>query len=147
MNVASLGGLKSSDSIYGIIGIDTAICLEYPISGSLTVIVRGEEITITFRFPFDRSVASGRLLVKFTTFHWDYSRGLNYLYSSNGINWTLLSEVGPPGHGKYNTGGWNGDLPAMFLGASDIWLEARLYAYGPTAYVGGSRCNTAQLSR
>ncbi len=83
-----------------------------------------------------------------TTFHWDYSQGHAYLYgSTDGVDWQLLSEVGPPAHGTYNSGGWSGDLPEIFIGAQDIWLEARLYAYGPSAYVGGVRCNTAQLTR
>ena len=41
IGVQSLGGLKSGGSIYGSIGIDTEICLNYPVSGSLTVVVRG----------------------------------------------------------------------------------------------------------
>ncbi len=35
----------------------------------------------------------------------------------------------------------------MFTGENDIWLEARIYAYGPTAYFWGVRCSTARLSR
>lgn len=220
VSVQSLGGLKSSGSIFGTIGIDTAICLNYPVSGSLTVIVKGQEINITFspdcdggvahetsgsasetftygygspasptalnyvastsnaevaqegtfwywrpmvggefldetdpgvitfHFPFESPVVSGRLVARMTTFHWDYSQGHGYLYgSTDGAAWQLLAEVGPPAHGEYNIGGFSGDLPEMFIGASDIWLEARLYAYGPTAYVGGVRCNTAEFSR
>jgi hypothetical protein len=220
ITVSPQGGAKSSGSISGTIGIDTEICLEYPTHGSLTVVIAGETITITFspdcdgkasysssgsssdsfeygfgspagadalyyldsisnaevgqeapfwywrssvgaetlgettpgvitfHFPFDRPVVSGRLLVRMTTFHWDYSQGHSYLYgSTDGDDWQLLSEVEPPAHGEYTIGGWSGDLPEMFIGESDIWLEVRLYAYGPTAYIGGVRCNTAQLSR
>ncbi len=103
---------------------------------------------ITFHFPFDSPVVNGRLVARMTTFHWDYSQGHGYLYgSTDGVDWQLLSEVGPPAHGEYSIGGWSGDLPEMFIGARNIWLEARLYAYGPTAYVGGVRCNTAEFSR
>jgi hypothetical protein len=35
----------------------------------------------------------------------------------------------------------------MFIGSTDMWLEVRLYSYGPRAVEGGVWCNTAQLSR
>jgi hypothetical protein len=220
INVGSVANLKSAGSMSGTIGIDTAICLEYPISGSLTAVVKGEEITITFspdcdggvshetsgppyetfsygfgspesvnaldyvaatsnaevaheeegrywrpmvgaqtlaatnpgvvtfHFPFDGSIVGGRLLVVLTNFHFTYSQGHSYLYgSTNGVDWQLLSEIEPPAQGGYNQGGWNGDLPDMFIGASDIWLEARMFSYGPRAEEGGVWCNTAQLCR
>lgn len=221
INAQALGGLKSSGSISGTIGIDTEICLNYPISGSLTVVVRGETVTITFspdcdggvthetgggeptgsfghsygspaspaglnyvssttnaevaqegddwywrpmfgaetlaetdpgvitfRFPFESRVLGGRLFLRMTTFHWDYSQGHAFLYgSTDGVDWQLLSELEPPAHGGWAGGGWSGDLPEMFIGATDIWLEVRLFAYGPTANAGGVRCNTAQFSR
>jgi len=220
INVGPVGGLKNAGSISGTIGIDTAICLNYPISGSLTAVIKGEEVTITFspdcdggvshetsgppyetfsygfgspesanamdyvtatsnaevaqeeegrywrpmvgaqtlaatdpgvvtfHFPFDSSIVGGRLLVVLTTFHFTYSQGHNYLYgSTDGVHWQLLSEIDPPAQGGYNQGGWNGDLPDMFIGASDIWLEARMFSYGPRAEEGDVWCNTAQLCR
>lgn len=220
INVGSVANLKSAGSMSGTIGIDTAICLEYPISGSLTVVIKGEEVTITFspdcdggisyetsgppyetfsygfgspesanaldyvaatsnaevaheeegrywrpmvgaqtlaatdpgvvtfHFPFDSSIVGGRLLVVLTNFHFTYSQGHSYLYgSTNGVDWRPLSEIEPPAQGGYNQGGWNGDLPEMFIGASDIWLEARMFSYGPRAGEGGVWCNTAQLCR
>ena len=220
INVGPVGNLKSAGSMSGTIGIDTAICLKYPISGSLTVVIKGEEVIITFspdcdggvshetsgsssetfsygfgspesanaldyvtatsnavvaqeeegrywrpmvggqtlaatgpgvvtfHFPFDGSIVGGRLLVVLTNFHFTYSQGHSFLYgSTNGVDWQLLSEIGPPDEGGYNQGGWSGDLPDMFIGASDIWLEARMYSYGPRAEEGDVWCNTAQLCR
>ena len=220
IDVGPVAGLKNGGSISGAIGIDTAICLEYPISGSLTAVVRGEEITITFspecdggvshtttgppletftysygspassaslnyitstsnaevaqeengwywrpmigaetlgdtepgvvtyHFPFDGQIVGGRLIHQMTTFHWNYSQGHIFLYgSTDGNNWQLLSEVEPPEYAGYRLGGWNGDLPEMFVGSTDMWLEVRLYSYGPRAVEGGVWCNTAQLSR
>jgi hypothetical protein len=220
IDVGSAAGLKNGGSMSGAIGIDTAICLEYPISGSLTAVIRGEEVTITFspdcdggvsdtttgppletftysygspanpaslnyitstsnaevaqegdgwywrpmigaetlgdtepgvvtyHFPFDGRIVGGRLNHQMTTFQWSYSQGHVFLYgSTDGANWQLLSEVEPPAHGEYRLGGWNGDLPEMFIGSTDMWLEVRLYSYGPRAVEGGVWCNTAQLSR
>ncbi len=48
VDVGSPAGLKSAGSISGSIGIDTAICLEYPISGSLTTVLNGQVVTFTF---------------------------------------------------------------------------------------------------
>jgi len=220
ITVGPVGGTKSSGSLSGTIDIDTAICLEYPISGSLTAVVEGETITITFRpncdgtvereiavsssdsfsygygspaspnardhiasssnaevasegtvwywrpsvgaetigettpgvvtfhFPFTRQVASGRLLLQLATFHWSYSRGHAYLYgSTDGVDWQLLAEVEPPEFGEARGGGWNGDLPLLFIGATDIWLQTRLFSFGPNAASGGVYCNTVQMSR
>jgi len=46
ISVSPAGGTKSSGSLSGTIGIDTAICVEYPISGCLTLTVEDEVITI-----------------------------------------------------------------------------------------------------
>jgi len=220
INVGPAGNLKSAGSMSGTISIDTAICLNYPISGSLTAVIKGEQVVITFspdcdggvshetsgppyetfsygfgspesanaldyvaatsnaeiaheeegrywrpmvgaqtlaatdpgvvtyHFPFDSSIAGGRLRVILTNFHFTYSQGHSHLYgSTNGVDWQLLSEIEPPAQGGYNQGGWNGDLPNMFIGASDIWLEARMFSYGPRAEEGGVWCNTSQLCR
>jgi len=56
ITVDPIGRLKSNGSLYGIIGIDTAICLEFPISGSVTAEVEGEIITIVFRPDCDGTV-------------------------------------------------------------------------------------------
>jgi formylglycine-generating enzyme required for sulfatase activity len=71
ITVATVAGRKSSGSLSGTIGIDTEICLEYPISGSLTATVDGTEITITFQPDCDGSVdhetgASGSPSMTFT---------------------------------------------------------------------------------
>ena len=57
INVGPVGSLKSAGSMSGTIGIDTAICLNYPISGSLTVVIKGEEVTITFSPDCDGGVS------------------------------------------------------------------------------------------
>jgi len=207
---------KSIGSLVGTIEIDTEICLDYPISGSLTVELKGEIITITFgpdcegdieheieplpvfnysygnpaapgaddfivstenvkvtnegpvtywqpefgglnleetdpglityHFPFDSPVESGQLYVQIATFHFWYSRGHAFIYgSTDGTNWQSLAELPPPeenmGHGNVV----QGDLPEMFIGATDIWFQIRLYCYGSSAPIGS--CNTAQHSR
>jgi len=218
IDAGSPAGLKSSGSISGSIGIDTAICLEYPISGSITTEVQGQVVTFTFsphcdgivdheilpsstfshsygspespaaqeyvtqawkavvaaeeegrywrpiqgaetidsttpgviimHFPFDQTIIGGRLMLQVSTFHFSYSRGHAYIYgSTDGENWQQLAELEPPAAGMGHTGGLNGDLPEMFIGATDIWLRTRLYAYGPRAAEGGVWCNTAQMSR
>lgn len=218
IDIAPEGGPKSAGSMSGTIGIDTEICLEYPISGSLTTTVDNEVITITFgpecdgsvdhgltpsktfsysygdpsgptardyivstnnaeveivdsvrywratvggedlgetepgvityHFPFDGPAVSGHLLAQLAVWHFSYSRGHAYLYgSTDGVDWQLLAEVPPPDLGQGRGGGWNGDLPAMFIGETDIWLQIRLYSFGPNAAAGGIYCNTAQHSR
>ena len=218
IDVGSQAGLKRAGSISGSIGIDTAVCLEYPISGSLTTVLDGQVVTFTFgpdcsgdvdyeigpsdtfshsygspespaaqeyvtnvsnaevaaeeqgrywrpmlgeetidatnpgviimHFPFDRPIIGGRLMLQVSTFHFTYSRGHAFIYgSTDGVNWQQLAELEPPASGSGHSGGLNGDLPAMFVGASDIWLRTRLYAYGPRAAEGGVWCNTAQMSR
>jgi hypothetical protein len=218
IDVDSPSALKRAGQISGSIGIDTAVCLEYPISGSLTTVLNGQVVTFTFspdcsgdvdyeigpsdtffysygspesptaqeylttvsnaevaaeeegrywrpmlgeetigatdpgvitlHFPFDRPIIGGRLMLQVSTFHFSYSRGHAYVFgSTDGANWRQLAELEPPAAGAGHTGGLNGDLPAMFIGATDIWLQTRLYAYGPRAAEGGVWCNTAQMSR
>ncbi len=99
-------------------------------------------------FPFDRPIIGGRLMLQVATFHFTYSQGHAFIDgSTDGVNWQQLAELEPPASGLGHTGGLNGDLPAMFVGASDIWLRTRLFAYGPRAAEGGVWCNTAQMSR
>lgn len=212
------GNRKTSGAISGTIDIDTAICLEYPTGGSLTVDLGGEIVSmtfspdcsgdlqpnvepgkafsysygnpeetaaqtyivstsnaevgeegtgrywrptvgaenfadappgvITFHFPFSSPVVSGHLKAQIVTFHWSYSEGVAELYgSTDGATWQLLSHVDPPEYGTAASGGWNADLPDMFIGASDIWLRVKLVTYGPSAASGGINCNTAQFSR
>jgi hypothetical protein len=103
---------------------------------------------ITFRYAFDRPVVGGELFFSVATFHWSYSRGHAFLFgSTDGANWQQLSEVEPPAFGLGQGGGWNGPLPTLFTGATDIWLQVRLYSYGPDASRGGVYCNTAQMFR
>jgi hypothetical protein len=207
----------------GTIVVDTAICEQYPVSGSLTMVHQGELVTIapspecdgsadrdvvvmpptidfvypygnpggpramafvssvdnavvtndgqgdgaywrsmvggetfesttpgviTHHFAFDRPIAGGRLLYTLAVWHFSYSRGHAFLYgSTDGTSWQKLSELEPPDFGTGRGGGWNGALPEMFVGATDIWLQARLYSYGESAWRGGVYCNTAQMSR
>jgi len=102
---------------------------------------------VTLHFAFDRAVAAGTLRLEMWTYYWWYSRGHSFLFgSTDGIDWQQLSEVAPPdAEGGVRGGGWSGSLPAMFIGATDIWLQARLYSYGSRAESGAT--NTAQLFR
>ncbi len=102
---------------------------------------------VTLHVAFDRPIVSGSLVLKLTTFYWSYSRGHNFLFgSTDGLGWQQLAEVPPPdAEGGARDGGWNGPLPAMFIGATDIWLQARLYSYG--TFAGQGATNTAQLFR
>jgi len=103
---------------------------------------------ITHHFGFDRPIVGGRLLFRLAVWHFSYSRGHAFLYgSTDGHTWQMLDEVPPPDVNQAAGGGWSGPLPQMFIGATDIWLEARLYSYGPSAPRGGVYCNTAQFSR
>ena len=103
---------------------------------------------VTHHFGFDRPIVGGRLQLRLAVWHFSYSQGRAFLFgSTNGTTWQQLSEVLPADSGQARSGGWNGPLPEMFIGASDIWLEARLYSYGPSAASGGVYCNTAQFSR
>jgi hypothetical protein len=209
---------KSVGSMSGSVGIDTEICLDYPISGSLTTVVENEVITITFgpecdgsfgrgvepsdvfsysyanpgapnareyivstsnaevgsegdarywrpvagaeefvdtepavityHFPFDRPIAGGRLYAILAVWHFWYSQGHAFLYgSTDGVNWELLVEAAPPELDQGRGANWNGDLPQMFIGETDIWLQGRLYCWGSRAAVGGIYCNTAEMSR
>ncbi|MGV8042163.1 MAG: hypothetical protein AB2L07_19590 [Thermoanaerobaculaceae bacterium] len=103
---------------------------------------------ITSHFAFDRPIVGGRLLTTIASFHWSYSKGHTFLYgSTDGSTWQKLSEVPPPGFGTGKAGGWNGPLPELFIGAKHIWLQTRLYSYGPSAPSGGVWTNTAQAWR
>lgn len=103
---------------------------------------------ITSHFAFDRPIVGGRLLTTIGSFHWSYSRGHTFLYgSTDGSTWHKLSEVPPPDIGTGRGGGWNGPLPELFIGAKHIWLQTRLYSYGPSAPSGGVWTNTAQAWR
>jgi len=217
-NVTVGSSAKSLGSMSGTIGIDTEICLDYPISGSLTTVVENEVITITFgpecdgsigrsvepsdifsydygdpagpsardyivsvsnaevgiegsahywrpimgaeefvdtepgvityHFPFDRPIVSGHLYATLAVWHFWYSRGHAFLYgSTDGEDWELLVEAQPPELDQGRGANWNGDLPEMFIGETDIWLQGRLYSYGPKAASGGIYCNTAEMSR
>ena len=64
-----------------------------------------------------------------------------------GERWQQLVEIEPPDFGQGRGGGLNGPLPQMFIGSTDIWLQVRLYSYGPDADRGGIYCNTAQMFR
>jgi hypothetical protein len=218
ITVGPVGALKSLGSLSGTIGIDTEICLDYPISGSLTAVVDNEVITITFgpdcdggvdheiapsdffsysygdpagpnareyvvsatnavvgiegsahywrsmvggeefsettpgvityHFPFDRQIVGGSLMAHIAVWHFSYSRGHAFIYgSTDGVDWELLVEAAPPDFGHGRGASWNGDLPDLFIGATDIWLQGRLYSYGPSAAAGSIYCNTAQMSR
>jgi hypothetical protein len=103
---------------------------------------------ITFRFDFDQTVAEAHLKLNMPTFHWDYSRGHNFLYgSADGVTWELLMEVEPPEYGLSNAGFYDADLPPSLTGASELWLRADLYSYGEMAPQGGEYTNTAELTR
>jgi hypothetical protein len=216
-----LGGAAASGSVSGTITIDTAICRQYPISGSLTVVYEGGIVTLspspacdrnvardvgvippgvdffysvgnpenprasaflasvsnatvgqegegrywrpmvgsdtfakttpgvlTYHFGFDRPIVSGRLFLTLGTFHFPYSRGHAFLYgSTDGASWQKLAEVTPPELNQGKGGGWNGPLPGLFVSAKNIWLQVKLYSYGPSASKGGIYVNTAQLMR
>ena len=102
----------------------------------------------TFHYGFDRPIAQGELLLTLATFHFWYSQGHAFLYgSTDGSSWQQLVEVEPPAEGLGRGGGWNGPLPTTFIGATDIWLQVRLYSWGPEAPRGGVYCNTAQMFR
>ena len=223
ISVEPRGASAADGALGGTIVLDSALCEKYPISGSLTLVHRGELITIapspecdggtdrdvvvvpptadfvlpygnpegpralafvtstsnaviategdglgrywrsmvggetfetttpgviTHHFGFDRPVVGGRLRFRLAVWHFSYSQGRAFLFgSTNGTTWQQLSEVPPADSGQARGGGWDGPLPEMFLGATDIWLEARLYSYGPSAPHGGIYCNTAQFSR
>jgi hypothetical protein len=221
IDVKPRGASAAEGALGGTIVVDTAVCKQYPISGSLTLRHGGELITIapspecdgstdrdvvvmppsidfslpygnpadpralafvtstsnaviadegvvrywrpavggqtfetttpgvvTHHFGFDRPIVGGRLSFRLAVWHFSYSQGHAFLYgSTDGHTWQQLSEVQQPAVGQAAGGGWNGDLPQMFIGATDIWLEARLYSYGPSAPSGGVYCNTAQFSR
>jgi hypothetical protein len=221
ISVEPRGASAADGALGGTIVLDSALCEKYPISGSLTLVHRGELITIapspecnggterdvvvmapsidfalpygnpadpralafvtsttnaliadegvvrywrpmvggetfetttpgviTHHFGFDRPVVGGRLRFRLAVWHFSYSQGRAFLFgSTNGTTWQQLSEVPPADSGQARGGGWDGPLPEMFLGATDIWLEARLYSYGPSASRGGIYCNTAQFSR
>jgi len=47
-SAARAAGATAAKPISGRVGIDTAICLTYPVSGSIDLVHEGEEITVTF---------------------------------------------------------------------------------------------------
>jgi len=80
-------------------------------------------------------------------FHWSYSQGYNVLYGSNdGVSWVTLAETPPVAYAGYANIGPITGLESL-LGASDLWLKAELYSYGPSASHGGAMTNTAQFAR
>ena len=118
-----------------------------PIAGAATEALTSPGV-ITYHFNFAEVIDEAHLSLRLDTFHWSYSEGHNFLFAStDGSNWQQLSEVLPPAFGAWTGGGWNGLLPDAVVGMNDIWLQARLYSYGPSAASGGVWTNTAQLSR
>ena len=210
-----VGSNAASGTVSGTIGIDTALCEKYPVSGSLTFISGGEIVTIepspecngsldgevftmppgvdfayafsdpgapgalafvdsfsnatvsygyswwggdfldiwrewvpltggedfdattpgviTFHFAFDRPVTGGSLLLPFVTERRSWGdTGHAFLYgSTDGSNWQLITDTTPAEGSTIQYGGWYWSLPELFIGATDVWLQARLYAYGP----------------
>jgi|GEM_PF-1624391 len=103
---------------------------------------------ITYHFSFEQSIADATLFIRTSTFHWSYSKGHSYVYTStDGSNWIKLLEATPPEYGDATTKAYNDKLPANFIGAKDIWLRVELNAYGENASRGGAMTNTAQHSR
>lgn len=104
---------------------------------------------IIYHVPLAGPILGGRLRATLACFHWTYSQGSAVLYgSTDGVTWQVLDAVEtPPDVGEVTTGGWNGDLPDLFLGARDVWLRVELLSWGPNAPIGGIMVNTAQHSR
>jgi len=103
---------------------------------------------ITYHFSFTDDISDAYLSLNMPTFNWTYSVGHNFLYAStDGTNWEELNEVETPAYGEYNMGYYNQLLPDSVVGLNDVWLQARLYSFGPSAAQGGVFTNTAQLSR
>lgn len=117
-----------------------------PIVGSATEATT-TAAEIIFHFPLTDKSASIELSMSMPTFHWDYSRGHNFLYgSTDGASWEQLADVTTPGFGSFNDLGVVA-IPDTLLGADDFWLKAELYSFGSSAASGGIFTNTAQLSR
>jgi len=104
---------------------------------------------ITYHFNFSDTIDKAYLYLRLDTFCWSYSKGHDFLFAStDGSSWQQISEVLPPTNiSGWTGGGWNGLLPDSVVGTNDIWLQARLYSFGPSATSGGAMTNTAQLSR
>lgn len=104
--------------------------------------------TIVYRIPLPGRIASGDLRMTIGTFHWDYSQGWAAIDgSTDGENWQTLAQLDPPPFSEGSGGGPNGQIPEMFLGATEVWLRVRLWAAGPSADEGGVWTNTAQHAR
>ena len=103
---------------------------------------------IQYHFHFQRKIFSGHLHYYASCYHWWYSQGEAYLFiSSNGIDWTKLSEAVSPAYGGASYASFDDVIPDIFLGKNDIYLKVELYSYGEKASYGGAYTNTAQHSR
>jgi hypothetical protein len=101
-----------------------------------------------YRIAVPGPIAGGEIRMTTATFHWDYSRGAAAVDgSTDGTNWQVLDEIGPPAFGAATVGGLSGPLPELFVGADEIWLRVRLGAWGPQAADGAPWTNTSQHAR
>lgn len=117
-----------------------------PITGGSTLAGTTPGV-ITYHFNFAQYTSDIDLFMSMPTFHWAYSQGHNLLYgSTDGANWVSLADILPPAYGGARDLG-TVVIPSSLLGATDFWLKAELYSYGPYAPSGGVYTNTAQLSR
>ena len=96
--------------------------------------------TITFHFEFPETIADGDLYMRTDAFGWAGEARTFIDMSTDGSNWINLVENICPGGTSWTPGNYNGALPDLFNGESDIWLRARLQP-------AGWALNTAELSR
>lgn len=92
---------------------------------------------LTFRFPLERPMLSGRMYAGFDAANFANSKELgsgkgsvSLWCSKNGIDWILLKDLPAPTSRAFDGDFFNNRLPKELTGSTEIWLQVRMEATG-----------------
>lgn len=92
---------------------------------------------LTFRFPLEKPLASGRIIANLAAANFENSQmlgkgkgELSVWYSRDGKTWQLLSEMKPPADVAFDGKEIHEKLPKELIGTTEIWLQVRFLAVG-----------------
>lgn len=92
---------------------------------------------LTFRFPLEKPLASGRIMANLATANFENSKTLgkgkgelSLWCSRDGKSWQLLTEMKPPRVMAFDGIDFHEKLPRELVGSREIWLQVRFLASG-----------------
>jgi hypothetical protein len=92
---------------------------------------------LTFRFPLERPMLSGRINASLSAANFANSKQLgsgkgsiSLWCSKNGTDWILLKDLPPPANLAFDGMTYSNHLPKELAGTTSLWLQVRMEATG-----------------